>query len=192
MWDRGKPSPALIDLLEQREDMLCPIAANGQRKKILVPVSGLPIYSSETGNLTPCRDVEKATMWSCLLYMASMLLGSRSHPRQFLLHSSMHKRSSKIHKHVISDLLGQTSLNEARHISFRVTSFNLKSRRGRNSNTSYSQKSANLSCSTPNFHAFLLRTEQKLPHSTLKMFTTWEDLVPALSDQACRVTAAQV
>ncbi|KAJ5264624.1 hypothetical protein N7505_007417 [Penicillium chrysogenum] len=40
MWDRGKPSPALIDLLEQREDILSPIAANGQRKKILIPGCG--------------------------------------------------------------------------------------------------------------------------------------------------------
>ncbi|KAJ9485146.1 hypothetical protein VN97_g8224 [Penicillium thymicola] len=40
MWDRGKPSPALIDLLEQREDILSPIAANGQKKKILVPGCG--------------------------------------------------------------------------------------------------------------------------------------------------------
>ncbi|KAJ5837416.1 uncharacterized protein N7525_002604 [Penicillium rubens] len=40
MWDRGKPSPALVDLLEQREDILSPIAANGRRKKILVPGCG--------------------------------------------------------------------------------------------------------------------------------------------------------
>ncbi|KAJ6181199.1 hypothetical protein N7519_011660 [Penicillium mononematosum] len=40
MWDRGNPSPALVDLLEQREDILSPIAANGQRKKILVPGCG--------------------------------------------------------------------------------------------------------------------------------------------------------
>lgn len=47
MWDRGRPSPALIDLLEQREDVLSPIAANGQRKRILVPVRGLLFYFSE-------------------------------------------------------------------------------------------------------------------------------------------------
>jgi hypothetical protein len=47
MWDRGKPSPALIDLLEQREDILSPIAANGQRKKILVPVRSLLLYFSQ-------------------------------------------------------------------------------------------------------------------------------------------------
>ncbi|KAJ5728078.1 hypothetical protein N7493_004408 [Penicillium malachiteum] len=35
MWDRGKPSPALIDLLEQREDILGPIAADGRRKTVL-------------------------------------------------------------------------------------------------------------------------------------------------------------
>lgn len=46
MWDRGKPSPALIDLLEQREDILSPIAANNQRKKVLVPVRGLLFYFS--------------------------------------------------------------------------------------------------------------------------------------------------
>lgn len=38
MWDRGKPSPALIDLLEQREEILSPITADGRRKKVLVPV----------------------------------------------------------------------------------------------------------------------------------------------------------
>lgn len=38
MWDRGKPSPALLDLLEQREEILNPIMANGRRKKVLVPV----------------------------------------------------------------------------------------------------------------------------------------------------------
>lgn len=47
MWDRGRPSPALIDLLEQREDILSPIAANGQRKKILVPVRGPLFYFSK-------------------------------------------------------------------------------------------------------------------------------------------------
>ncbi|KAJ5358067.1 hypothetical protein N7541_005225 [Penicillium brevicompactum] len=40
MWDRGMPSPALIDLLEQREDILSPIAADGRRRKALVPGCG--------------------------------------------------------------------------------------------------------------------------------------------------------
>ncbi|KAJ5736518.1 uncharacterized protein N7483_001643, partial [Penicillium malachiteum] len=36
MWDRGRPSPALIDLLEQREEVLSPIAADSRRKTVLV------------------------------------------------------------------------------------------------------------------------------------------------------------
>ncbi|KAE8389089.1 thiol methyltransferase [Aspergillus alliaceus] len=40
MWDRGKPSPALIDLVEQREDLFQPLAADGRRKKVLVPGCG--------------------------------------------------------------------------------------------------------------------------------------------------------
>ncbi|KXG52039.1 Pyridoxal phosphate-dependent transferase, major region, subdomain 1 [Penicillium griseofulvum] len=40
MWDRGKPSPALIDLLEQRGEILNPIAADGRRKKAFVPGCG--------------------------------------------------------------------------------------------------------------------------------------------------------
>jgi hypothetical protein len=52
MWDRGKPSPALVDLLEQREDILSPITANGQRKKILVPVRRLTfLFLTNQGNL---------------------------------------------------------------------------------------------------------------------------------------------
>ncbi|PYH92842.1 S-adenosyl-L-methionine-dependent methyltransferase [Aspergillus ellipticus CBS 707.79] len=40
MWDRGKPSPALINLLEQREDIISPVTADGRRKKVLVPGCG--------------------------------------------------------------------------------------------------------------------------------------------------------
>ncbi|KAK5806884.1 hypothetical protein VI817_001142 [Penicillium citrinum] len=39
MWDRGKPSPALIDLIE-KDDILNPITAEGRRKKVLVPGCG--------------------------------------------------------------------------------------------------------------------------------------------------------
>jgi hypothetical protein len=38
MWDRGKPSPALIDLVEYRKELFQPLAADGRRKKALVPV----------------------------------------------------------------------------------------------------------------------------------------------------------
>lgn len=39
LWDRGKPSPALIDLIEQRQhDLFHPLTADGRRKKVLVPV----------------------------------------------------------------------------------------------------------------------------------------------------------
>ena len=34
MWDRGRPSPALIDLIE-KDDILNPITAEGRRKKSL-------------------------------------------------------------------------------------------------------------------------------------------------------------
>ena len=37
MWDRGRPSPALIDLIE-KDDILNPITAEGRRKQVLVPV----------------------------------------------------------------------------------------------------------------------------------------------------------
>ncbi|KAB8067988.1 S-adenosyl-L-methionine-dependent methyltransferase [Aspergillus leporis] len=40
MWDRGKPSPALIDLVEQREGLFQPLAADGRRKRALVPGCG--------------------------------------------------------------------------------------------------------------------------------------------------------
>lgn len=42
MWDRGRPSPALIDLIE-KDDVLNPITAEGQRRKVLVPVRYLRI-----------------------------------------------------------------------------------------------------------------------------------------------------
>ncbi|KAJ5722816.1 hypothetical protein N7488_000851 [Penicillium malachiteum] len=48
MWDRGKPSPALMDLLEQREDILSPMAADGRRKTVLVPVM-IPLESHGCG-----------------------------------------------------------------------------------------------------------------------------------------------
>ncbi|OJJ87926.1 uncharacterized protein ASPGLDRAFT_164579 [Aspergillus glaucus CBS 516.65] len=40
MWDRGKPSPALIDLLEQKADALSAITPDGKRKSALVPGCG--------------------------------------------------------------------------------------------------------------------------------------------------------
>lgn len=38
LWDRGKPSPALVDLIEERRGLFNPMAASGKRKKALVPV----------------------------------------------------------------------------------------------------------------------------------------------------------
>ncbi|KAI9928457.1 hypothetical protein MW887_002502 [Aspergillus wentii] len=40
LWDRGKPSPALIDLIEERSDLFHPTAESGNRKKALVPGCG--------------------------------------------------------------------------------------------------------------------------------------------------------
>ncbi|TKA63260.1 hypothetical protein B0A49_09165 [Cryomyces minteri] len=40
LWDRGCPSPSLVDLIEQRRDMFDPIAADGRRKTALVPGCG--------------------------------------------------------------------------------------------------------------------------------------------------------
>ncbi|RAL12426.1 thiol methyltransferase [Aspergillus homomorphus CBS 101889] len=40
LWDRGKPSPALIDLVEERRDLVSPVRADGSRKTALVPGCG--------------------------------------------------------------------------------------------------------------------------------------------------------
>ncbi|EAS30608.3 thiol methyltransferase [Coccidioides immitis RS] len=40
LWDRGKPSPALIDLIEERRDLFSPFTIDGKRKKALVPGCG--------------------------------------------------------------------------------------------------------------------------------------------------------
>ncbi|KAF7591732.1 hypothetical protein BBP40_001176 [Aspergillus hancockii] len=40
LWDRGKPSPALIDLIEQERHLFQPIKPDGRRKKALVPGCG--------------------------------------------------------------------------------------------------------------------------------------------------------
>ncbi|KAI9039787.1 thiol methyltransferase [Aspergillus affinis] len=40
LWDRSKPSPPLIDLIEERRDDFKPIAEDGRRKKALVPGCG--------------------------------------------------------------------------------------------------------------------------------------------------------
>ncbi|KAE8384562.1 S-adenosyl-L-methionine-dependent methyltransferase [Aspergillus alliaceus] len=39
-WDRGMPSPALIDILEGRQDLLNPFTADRRRKRALVPGCG--------------------------------------------------------------------------------------------------------------------------------------------------------
>jgi hypothetical protein len=38
LWDRGKPSPALVDLVEQRSDIVPSRDPDGRRRKALVPV----------------------------------------------------------------------------------------------------------------------------------------------------------
>ncbi|KAH0535982.1 hypothetical protein FGG08_007119 [Glutinoglossum americanum] len=40
LWDRGCPSPSLVDLLEHQPDVLNPIAPSGRRKRALVPGCG--------------------------------------------------------------------------------------------------------------------------------------------------------
>ncbi|EPS30702.1 hypothetical protein PDE_05654 [Penicillium oxalicum 114-2] len=40
LWDRGKPSPALIDLVEQQTPLLSPLTPTGRRKRALVPGCG--------------------------------------------------------------------------------------------------------------------------------------------------------
>lgn len=39
LWDRGKASAALVDIVEQERELLNPFTADGKRKKALVPVS---------------------------------------------------------------------------------------------------------------------------------------------------------
>lgn len=41
LWDRGKPSAALVDLIEERRELFSAFTAEGKRKKALVPVSSL-------------------------------------------------------------------------------------------------------------------------------------------------------
>ncbi|KAK9367939.1 S-adenosyl-L-methionine-dependent methyltransferase [Lipomyces kononenkoae] len=40
LWDRGAPSPALIDAIEQRQDLFNPLTSDGRRKKAFVPGCG--------------------------------------------------------------------------------------------------------------------------------------------------------
>lgn len=41
LWDRGKPSPALVHLVEQRSDIVPSRDPDGRRRKALVPVIGV-------------------------------------------------------------------------------------------------------------------------------------------------------
>lgn len=43
LWDRGMPSPALIDFIEERVN---PLTEDGRRKKALVPVCLFPLSFS--------------------------------------------------------------------------------------------------------------------------------------------------
>lgn len=40
LWDKGKPSPALVDLLTKRRDLVGPSVVEGKRKRALVPGCG--------------------------------------------------------------------------------------------------------------------------------------------------------
>ncbi|PYH45963.1 thiol methyltransferase [Aspergillus saccharolyticus JOP 1030-1] len=40
LWDRGKPSPALVDLIEERRDLVSLVGPDGRKKKALVPGCG--------------------------------------------------------------------------------------------------------------------------------------------------------
>ncbi|KAJ5156751.1 hypothetical protein N7492_009554 [Penicillium capsulatum] len=40
LWDRGEASPALVDAVEQEQELLGPFTADGRRKKALVPGCG--------------------------------------------------------------------------------------------------------------------------------------------------------
>ncbi|KAH8432480.1 uncharacterized protein LDX57_010117 [Aspergillus melleus] len=40
LWDRSKPSPPLIDLIEERRDVFQPVAEDGRKKRALVPGCG--------------------------------------------------------------------------------------------------------------------------------------------------------
>ena len=51
LWDRGKPSPPLIELVEERGDIIQSRADDGSRKRVLVPVRAailIPCYSLNT------------------------------------------------------------------------------------------------------------------------------------------------
>ncbi|KMP05800.1 hypothetical protein CISG_08970 [Coccidioides immitis RMSCC 3703] len=37
-WDWGKPSPALINIFEERHDLFCPLTPDGRSKKALIPL----------------------------------------------------------------------------------------------------------------------------------------------------------
>jgi len=64
LWDRGKPSPPLIELVEQRGDLIQSRADNGRRKKALVPVRSCNVDTLLFAEF-PCRGADEDTMLSC-------------------------------------------------------------------------------------------------------------------------------
>ncbi|KAL2262877.1 hypothetical protein VTK26DRAFT_9141 [Humicola hyalothermophila] len=73
LWDRGKPSPALIDLLETREDLIRPVDALKERRpKALVPGCGkgydvamLALHGYDAHGLEVCdKAVETANAYA--------------------------------------------------------------------------------------------------------------------------------
>lgn len=62
LWDRGKPSPALVDAVEQEQELVSPFV-NERRKKVLVPVIHSSWINKGTSMLTAMnRAVAEATM----------------------------------------------------------------------------------------------------------------------------------
>lgn len=45
LWDRGKASPALVDIIEKERDLFNPFTSDGRRKKAFVPASHLFLVS---------------------------------------------------------------------------------------------------------------------------------------------------
>ncbi|KJF61203.1 uncharacterized protein CIMG_11589 [Coccidioides immitis RS] len=63
-WDWGKPSPALINIFEERHDLFCPLTPDGRSKKALIPAvrdsyaAGLLVANSRAFSV-PARTYEK-------------------------------------------------------------------------------------------------------------------------------------
>lgn len=63
LWDRGKASPALVDIIEKERDLFNPFTSDGQRKKALVPVSHPFLPQSVIALDGPPADPEAIGLW---------------------------------------------------------------------------------------------------------------------------------